>query len=291
MSVDPVEADADHVGPDEDEALKSLIEQMWSSTAGEYDQRWGHGLRTDVERTAWLALLESLFPPEQRLDIVDIGCGTGFLSLLLAELGHRVVGLDLSEGMLEVHRREAEAKGLDIDLVQGDAEDPPPGLGPFDAVVSKHLLWTLLRPQRAVRAWAALAAPGGRVAAIDVVGMVPATARARISVGCGLAIHSLSESSEPTATSLWRALRSVVLPGDPHYPAELTGRMPLQAARDLSPVTNIWQRAGLEEIMAEELIWLDDVERSQMPLAKRLLRHATRRYLIEGRRPGRSAAK
>lgn len=284
MSADPVEADAEGVGADEHEGLKSLIEQMWSSTSAEYDQRWGHGLRTDVERRAWLALLESQFPAQHSLDILDIGCGTGFLSLMLAELGHRVVGLDLSEGMLDVHRREAHARGLDIDLVLGDAEDPPSDLGPFDAVVSKHLLWTLLRPQRAVRAWATLTAPGGRVVAIDVVGMVPTTARARVGVGCGLAIHSLAESSEPTATNLWRALRSVVLPGDPHYPAELRGRMPLQAARSLSAVTNVWQRAGLQEIMAEELTWLDEVERSQMPLAIRLLRHGTRRYLIEGRR-------
>lgn len=87
-------------------------------------------------------------PVEPRRTILDVSCGTGFLSLLLAELGHFVVGLDLTEGMLEVHRRQARARGLDITMVRGDAEDPPPGLGSFDAVVPRHLLWTLLRPQR-----------------------------------------------------------------------------------------------------------------------------------------------
>jgi 2-polyprenyl-3-methyl-5-hydroxy-6-metoxy-1,4-benzoquinol methylase len=272
------------VGQDDNEHLKMVIEQAWSSHAELYNQMWGHGLRTDAERRAWLTLLESLFPPERRLNILDLGCGTGFLSLLLAELGHGVVGLDLTEGMLEVLQRQASAQGLDITVVRGDAEDPPPELGSFDAVVSRHLLWTLLRPQHAVRAWTALTTPGGRVIAIDIIGMLATTTRTKLTAACGQAIQSLSESAEPATKSLWRALRTLIQPGNPHYPAELAGRLPLQGARNLDPVRNIWQRAGLEHVMAEELSWLDDIERSQMPAAVRM-QHRFRRYLIEGRRP------
>lgn len=283
-SSDAATSDAGHPELGDNEHLKTVIERAWSSFAGAYDHMWGHGLRIDVERQAWLAFLESLFPPERSLTILDVGCGTGFLSLLLAEQGHSLVGLDLTEGMLEVLRRQAKARDLEVTTVRGDAEDPPSGLGSFDVVVSRHVLWTLLRPQQAVRAWAALVKPGGRVVAIDGLGMLASTTRSRLLAACGQAIQSLAESSEPATSSLRRALRTVLQTGDPHYPAELAGRLPLQSARTLDPVRNIWLRAGLQEVMVEELSWLDDAERSQLPAATRM-QHSWRRYLIEGRSP------
>ena len=274
---------------DDDHHLKKIIEEAWNSRASIYDQTYGHGLRTDLERRAWLTHLERLLPPERPLRVLDVGCGTGFLSLLLAELGHDVVGLDLTEGMLEVLARKSNARELGIRAVRGDAEDPPAGLGSFDVVISRHLLWTLLQPERAVRAWTALTTPGGRVVAIDILGMQAATTRARLSAACGQLIQNLTESSESAMTSLRRALRTLVGPGDPHYPAELASRLPLQMARDLDPVRTIWLRSGLEQVKAETLSDLDDIGRAQMPAAVRM-QHTFRWYLIEGRRPATTPA-
>ena len=52
----------------------------------------------------------------------------------------------------------------DIETVEGDALNPPPG--PFVAVVERHLLWTLPAPAAALAAWHA-AAPDGRLVAIE----------------------------------------------------------------------------------------------------------------------------
>jgi protein-L-isoaspartate O-methyltransferase len=54
--------------------------------------------------------LRPLLPPPPA-DILDVGTGTGFLALLLAELGHRVSGIDLSEGMLVRVRRSLRCIG------------------------------------------------------------------------------------------------------------------------------------------------------------------------------------
>ena len=51
--------------------------------------------------------------------VLDVGAGTGALSLLAAEIGHRVTALDLSEGMLAVAERKAVERGLELEFVVG----------------------------------------------------------------------------------------------------------------------------------------------------------------------------
>jgi 2-polyprenyl-3-methyl-5-hydroxy-6-metoxy-1,4-benzoquinol methylase len=53
------------------------------------------------------------FPPG-RLEVLDVGCGTGEMGFLFAELGHRVTGLDLSEKMFEKARDKASRQGHNI---------------------------------------------------------------------------------------------------------------------------------------------------------------------------------
>jgi cyclopropane fatty-acyl-phospholipid synthase-like methyltransferase len=55
--------------------------------------------------------------------ILDIGCGTGRHSLELTRRGYSCTGIDLSADMLAQARRLAEAEGLEVELVQGDASD------------------------------------------------------------------------------------------------------------------------------------------------------------------------
>jgi SAM-dependent methyltransferase len=96
--------------------------------------------------------------------VLDCGAGTGFLSLIAARLGHKVTALDLSPGMLAKLRDRAGAEGLGVDIVEGPAEQPP--AASYDAVMERHLLWTLPDPVAALRAWRA-AAPTGRLVVIE----------------------------------------------------------------------------------------------------------------------------
>lgn len=57
--------------------------------------------------------------------ILELGCGTGRVSLSLAGAGHRVVGVDQSAAMLAIAQRRAFAAGVRIDYVRGAIEQPP----------------------------------------------------------------------------------------------------------------------------------------------------------------------
>ena len=123
----------------------------------------GHHPRRPHERAAWSGTLRRLLPdPPAR--VLDAGAGTGFLSLLLAAQGYQVTAMDLSPGMLEMLRAKAARQGLEVEIVVADAVSPPGG--PFDAVVERHLLWTLPDPGAALAAWRQ-AVPTGRLVLIE----------------------------------------------------------------------------------------------------------------------------
>ena len=73
----------------------------WDAAAPTFDDEPDHGLRDPGVRQAWADRLRSWLPARPG-DVLDIGCGTGSLSLLASEQGHRVTGVDLSPAMVAV---------------------------------------------------------------------------------------------------------------------------------------------------------------------------------------------
>ena len=138
------------------------IRDYWNSAAPTFDDEVDHGLRRPDAHAAWAALFRTWIPTPSR--VLDLGCGTGSLSVLLAGQGHRVTGVDLSPRMIELAR--AKPAESTVDFMVGDAGAPEVA-GPFDVVVVRHLLWTLADPVAALRNWRDLLAPGGRFVLVE----------------------------------------------------------------------------------------------------------------------------
>jgi len=82
--------------------------------------------------------LESIFSKYSNKPIeaiLDLGCGTGGHSLILAEKGHEITGVDISEEMLEIAEAKAKNRGINIKFIRGDLRDINIGKK-FDAVIS-----------------------------------------------------------------------------------------------------------------------------------------------------------
>ncbi|WP_399883255.1 class I SAM-dependent methyltransferase [Streptomyces sp. BBFR51] len=138
----------------------------WDAEAAAFDDAPDHGLRDAGVRRAWAARLASWLPARPG-DVLDLGCGTGSLSLLVAERGHHVTGVDLSPAMVELAR--TKLAGRDAVFLTGDAAAPPVGEQRFDTVLVRHVLWTLPDPGRALRHWRELLRPRGRLVLVEGV--------------------------------------------------------------------------------------------------------------------------
>jgi SAM-dependent methyltransferase len=138
----------------------------WDAEAASFDEEPDHGLRDPEVRRAWAGRLRRWLPG-RAADVLDLGCGTGSLSLLASERGHRVTGVDLSPAMVTLAREKLA--GRDAVFLVGDAAAPPVGEQRFDAVLVRHVLWALPDPGRALRHWCGLLRPGGRLVLVEGV--------------------------------------------------------------------------------------------------------------------------
>lgn len=134
--------------------------------AASFDDEPDHGLRDDRVRAAWLRRLASWLP-ESRSTVVDLGCGTGSLSVLVAVAGHDVLGVDLSPAMVERAKLKALPLDLPVRFVVGDAAKPDLAANTFDVALVRHVVWALPNPEKALRRWVALLKPEGRLVAIE----------------------------------------------------------------------------------------------------------------------------
>lgn len=156
---------------------------------------------------------------------------------------------------------------MHLKLVEGDAEAPNLAAESFDVVISRHVLWTLPEPECAVQAWAALTPPSGAVIAID--GLWTAGGwTAQVLTRAGRAIATVRRSAPE---------------GEHGYPVDAYDILPLRDLRTTEPARNVFLRAGLGDVHAEELSSIDRIERRAMPVEERLQAHY-RRYLVAGRR-------
>jgi ubiquinone/menaquinone biosynthesis C-methylase UbiE len=110
-----------------------------------------------VEKEAVFTLLPEL----QGRRVLEVGCGTGNISLELARRGSQVVGLDASGPMLAAGQDKARRQGLPLTWIRGLAGDLPFPEAAFDGVISILALDFIPDRPGAVREMVRVLRPGG----------------------------------------------------------------------------------------------------------------------------------
>lgn len=159
MSEDPAIPDAlpDHVRRNR---------ARWDEWAAEYaESARRHWATDDITWGIW-SVPESelkLLPEVDGLDVIELGCGTAYVSAWLARRGAQPVGLDNSPGQLETARAMQREFGLDFPLILGYAEKVDLPDASFDLAISEYGAAIWADPYRWIPEAARLLRPGGRL--------------------------------------------------------------------------------------------------------------------------------
>ena len=146
---------------------KKRVTSYWSKRSDDFMKHKRAELHS-VQAERWMNEIHRFLPAERPLKILDIGCGAGFFSILLAKEGHQVTGVDLTPDMVERARFLALEEGISEDIAEGscrfmvmDAENPEFADESFDVVISRNLTWTLPHADRAYEQWIRVLKKGG----------------------------------------------------------------------------------------------------------------------------------
>ena len=140
----------------------------WDYVVDGYDIR-SKGRRLWIKDEIYAELVKNFFDGEARNNtILDVGCGAGTLSILLADR-FKVYSLDFSKPMLErVKTRAKELKKDVAAMVNADNQKIPFKSNSFDGTLCKFALWPVPNPQDTIKEMVRVTKPNGRIIVIEV---------------------------------------------------------------------------------------------------------------------------
>jgi SAM-dependent methyltransferase len=250
--------------------LTEDIRDYWSRRSETFDLAFGHRIPEGPEFDAWAAAIRERLGSEPRR-VLELACGTGEVTRLLLSLGHQVMALDFSEAMLTVARKKHEgAQGLRFLLA--DAENPMEPDESYDAIVCRHLVWTLTTPERAFAEWYRMLKPGGTLLFFDGDWAAPT----RLGRVAGRAI----------------ALLDRFIGTDPHYDGAMSDRhssimerLPFGDGLTVERVLPLLELAGFRDMAIGSHAPIAAAQRRAADLRNKLRTLLYRRFILCCRKP------
>lgn len=144
-------------------------ETYWTNRAEGYSEVNIDELNSN-KRVNWIDIIKSnkpVFEGDKRVKVLDIGCGPGFLSILLANEGYDVTSVDYTNEMLNKAKLNAGDLSKSIKFRKMDAHNLEFNENEFDLIITRNLTWNLKEPIRAYESWFRVLKEGGKMLNFD----------------------------------------------------------------------------------------------------------------------------
>lgn len=250
--------------------LKEDIREYWSKRSATFDLAFGHRIPPGPELDAWAAAVRDAIGPEPQR-VLELACGTGEVTNVLLSLGHEVTALDFSEAMLDVARAK-HAGNTRVRFVLADAERTMELEEAYDAVICRHLVWTLTKPELALADWFRVLKPGGRLLVFDGDWTKP-TRMGRLA---GFAVRLIER----------------FIGHDPYYDgamsekhADIMGRLPFSEGLTAERLEPLVREAGFVNIAFPSHRSITAAQRKDADLRNSLRTRFYRRFVLAAYRP------
>lgn len=248
--------------------LAEDIRDYWSRRSETFDLAFGHHIAPGAEAEAWAAPMRAHLGPPGR--VLELACGTGEVTRLVHDLGHEVTALDFSEPMLARARAKHAGKPR-LRFLHADAGRTMEPDGCYDAIVCRHLVWTLTDPAAAFADWLRVLRPGGRLLVYDGDWSMPAP-------GGRLAAWILAR---------WERIAP-----DPQHDgamsarhAEIMGRLPFGAGLTFERLAPLLAESGFTSVRELSHAGIARAQRRNQGLRNRLRTCVYRRFVLVAEKP------
>ena len=162
------------INPYHDGEKAEQVEQMFDNIAPTYD-KLNHRLSWDIDK-GWRRKAITQLAPYKPQSLLDIATGTGDFAILAAEMlkPQRLVGADISEGMMEIGRQKVREKGLDsiISFAKEDCLALSYPEATFDAVTAAFGIRNFADLDKGLREMCRVLKPGGHLSIVELTSPV-----------------------------------------------------------------------------------------------------------------------
>ena len=146
--------------------IKDKVVSYWTRRSEDFSEH-KHKEAHSQKRELWQNEFLRHFSKDDKLSLLDVGCGSAFFEMVLSDFACDVTGVDLTPEMITNGKKLLEHHGVDANLMVMDAEHLDFEDESFDVVVSRNLTWTLPHPIDAYREWNRVLKPGGILLVYD----------------------------------------------------------------------------------------------------------------------------
>ncbi|WP_295791128.1 class I SAM-dependent methyltransferase [uncultured Veillonella sp.] len=146
--------------------ILNQIESYWDKRSSDFNELRKQEMHSPNGQ-AWTQLILQQLPPHTPLRILDVGTGTGFFSFLLAHQGHQVLGIDMSQQMIDHAKLNGTQFNSNAQFQKMDATKLDFSTSEFDMLISRNVTWTLPDTEAAYAEWLRVLKPGGLLLNFD----------------------------------------------------------------------------------------------------------------------------